>query len=532
MSTAEQSFTKNHDGGDTIVCKDPATGRVLGEVPAMSRAEVVERIRRARLAHETWRTASFEERRRVLRDLLAYTLEHADEIAELVVLDSGKTREHAMVGEIWPVAEKLRWTVAEGEKHLVPEHVSSGLLVNKRALVEFHPLGVVGVISPWNFPFQNILGPTIAALFAGNGVVIKVSEWSSWSAARIQRMFDEVLNARGHSPDLVQILTGRGETGAAVVSGGSDLIIFTGSARNGRRVIEESAKNIVPVILELGGKDPMIVCDDAHVPQAVHTALAGAFLSAGQMCMAIERVYAFEAIHDEFVRQVVAVAKDLRQRPHGSEITDVGAMTMPAQIDLVERLVNDAVAKGAVVHCGGKRSKFGQYFEPTVLTNVTHEMAIMKEETFGPVMCIVKVKDEEEAIRMANDSEFALGSSVFTKSVERARRIAHRVAAGSMCQNDFGLAYLAQDLPFGGAKRSGFGRLNGRDGLRACTNQKAVLEDRIPIYTPKKLFPAARGDYELARSAIKVIYGGWKQRAIGVRDMATTLAARLTGGRS
>ncbi len=503
-----------------IECRDPATGERLGEVPAMSKAEVVERIRRAKGAQAAWAKTSFAERRRVLRDLLDQTLAHADEIAALVAKDSGKTKENAMVGEIWPVAEKLRWTLEHGEKHLRPERVSSGLLVHKRATIEFHPLGVVGVITPWNFPFQNILGPTIPALFAGNAAAIKVSEWSSWSAARVQRMFDEVLNARGHSPDLVQILTGYGETGAALVSGGVDLVVFTGSIKNGRRVIEGSAAAMVPVILELGGKDPMIVCDDASVPQAAHTALTGCFLTAGQMCLATERIYVFDAVHDAFVEEVLGVARDLRPG------VDMGSMTMPGQLDIVERLVKDAVSKGATVRLGGKRGGFGQYFEPTVLTGVDHSMAVMKEETFGPVMAICRVFSEEEAIRLANDSEYGLSSSVFTKDPVRAARIARQLVAGSTCVNDFGLGYIAQDLPFGGTRGSGFGRLNGRDGLRACTNQKAYLEDRLPLYAPKKVFPVAEGDYELTRSAIKMIYGGWRERARGARDAVKTLWRR------
>jgi acyl-CoA reductase-like NAD-dependent aldehyde dehydrogenase len=501
-----------------ITCTNPSTGEVLGEVPEMSRADVVARIQRAKRAQVAWAKTSFSERRRVLTDLLDYTIAQADELASLCAQDAGKTKENAMLGEIWPVAEKLRWTIQQGEKHLRPERVSSGLLVHKRATIEFHPLGVVGIITPWNFPFQNILGPTIPALFAGNAAVIKVSEWSSWSVARVQRMFDEVLNARGHSPDLVQILTGYGEAGAAVVSGGVDLVVFTGSIRNGKRVIEESAKSLVPVILELGGKDPMIVCDDASLPQAAHTALAGCFLTAGQMCMATERIYVFDAVHDAFVDEVSKVAGTMRRG------VDMGSMTMPAQVDIVEKLVEDAVARGAEIRLGGKR--YGQYFEPTVLTNVDHSMRIMQEETFGPVMAICRVADEDEAIRMANDSNYGLSSSVFTRDSKRASRMARQIVAGSTCINDFGLAYIAQDLPFGGTRGSGFGRLNGRDGLRACTNQKAYLEDRLPIHAPKKLFPVKDGDYELARSAIKLIYGDWKQRARGARDAVKALWRR------
>jgi acyl-CoA reductase-like NAD-dependent aldehyde dehydrogenase len=515
-----------------IPCRNPATGEHLGDVLVCSKREVVERIAKAREAQAKWKATSFAERRAVLEDLLDFTLSHADAIADLVVRDSGKTKENAMLGEIWPVAEKLRWTIRSGEKHLRPERMSSGILLHKRATIEFHPLGVVGVIAPWNFPYQNILGPTIAALFAGNAVVVKVSEWSSFSAAYVQRMFDQILNARGHSTDLVQIVTGYAETGRAVVSGGVDLVVFTGSMRNGKRVLEDSAKNLVPVILELGGKDPMIVCDDAEVEQAVHTALAGAFLTSGQMCLAIERIYAFDAIHDRFVDRAVELARGLRQGPPGRGVVDVGAMTMPGQLEIVQRLVDDAVAKGAVLRTGGKRSPFGQFFEPTILTKVDHSMAVMREETFGPIMAIMKVSGEEEAVRLANDSEYGLSSSVFTKDPERGRRIARQIVAGSTCVNDFGLSYMAQDLPFGGTRGSGFGRLNGREGLRACTNQKAFLEDRLPIYAAKKVFPVAEGDYEIARSAIRIIYGGLRQKAGAAKDLAKTMKARVTGRRS
>ena len=236
----------------TIRCTDPATGAYLGDVPVMEASEVRERIVRARRAQEAWARTSFKERRRVLKRLLDEVLERADELCDAICRDAGKTRENAMLGEIWPICEKLRWTIAHGERHLRPEKVSSGLLVHKRARIEFQPLGVIGIICPWNFPLQNILGPTIPALMAGNAAVVKVSEWTSWSAIHFQRLLDSVLESTGHSPDLVQLVTGYGETGAALVSGGVDKVFFTGSMKNGRKVVEESAKTLTPVILELG----------------------------------------------------------------------------------------------------------------------------------------------------------------------------------------------------------------------------------------------------------------------------------------
>jgi len=518
----------------TIVCTDPATGDRLGEVPIVSAEALQERVARAREAQVSWGKTPFEQRRRVLRALLEVIVEQTDEICDLVVHDAGKTHENAILGEIWPVCEKLRWTIAHGERHLRPEAVSSGLLVHKRATIQFQPLGVIGVISPWNFPFQNILGPTIPALFAGNAVIVKASEWSSWSAAPIQQLFDRVLLSNGHAKDLVQVVTGDAETGAALVSSGVEKIVFTGSMANGRKVLEHSARTLTPVILELGGKDPMIVCDDADLDVAVHAALAGTFIASGQMCLAAERIYAFERIHDQFVELVVAATRRLRQGPprqHGE--IDVGAMTMPGQLDIVQKLVDDAVSKGARVEVGGHAlgHEHGRYYAPTVLTNVNHSMAIMREETFGPVMAIVRVSSEQQAIELANDTEYGLGSTVFSRDRVRAERIAAQLVTGSTCINDFGLPYMVQALPFGGVRGSGFGRLNGREGLRAFTNEKAVLSDRFN-HGPVTLYPVRRGDYERARAVIQLLYGTrLAQRLRGAYEFGRTVMERSVLGR-
>ena len=494
----------------TIPCTDPATGEKLGEAPAMTPDEVRECIARGRRAQEQWATTSFAERKRVLRHLMDSILERSDELCESICQDSGKTLHNAMLGEIWPICEKIRWTIANGEKHLRPEKVSSGLLKHKKAQIEFHPRGVIGVICPWNFPLQNILGPTIPALFAGNAVVVKVSEWVSWSAPIYQELIDRVLLDCGYPTELVQLITGYGDTGAALVSGGADQIVFTGSMGNGKRVVEESSKTLTPVILELGGKDPLIVCDDAQLDQAAHAAVNGCFISSGQMCLATERILVFDEVYDAFVERVCDIALRLRQgAPLSGKLIDVGAMTMPAQLDIVQALVDDAVEKGATAKVGGKRArgKSKQFFQPTILVDVKPDMKIWSEETFGPIMAITRVQDEDEAIRYANDTSYGLSSSIFTLDPERGRRIADRIKAGSTCVNDFALMYMVQDLPFGGVGGSGYGRLNGAEGLRACCNSKSVIEDRIPIHRPNKLFPGKRGDYELTREALRVLYG-------------------------
>jgi acyl-CoA reductase-like NAD-dependent aldehyde dehydrogenase len=494
----------------TIPCRDPATGEPLGEVPVVSPEEVHAVVGRARAAQERWGAASFAARRRVLERILHHVVAHTDELVELIVRDAGKTRENALLGEIWPVCEKLRHTIATGERDLRPEAVSPGLLMHKRALIEYRPLGVIGIICPWNFPLQNVLGPTVPALMAGNGAVVKVSEWTSWSAPRIQRIFDQALSAEGFSTDLVHIVTGYGETGAALVGSGVDKVVFTGSMPNGRRVLAESAKTLTPVILELGGKDPMIVCDDAPLERAVHAALAGSFITSGQMCLAAERVIVFDAVHDRFVDEVVKVASQLRQGPpRAHEVVDVGAMTMPRQVEIVERLVADAVAKGARVLAGGRRrADLGDsFFAPTILDGVTPEMAIFRDETFGPVLSIVRARDEEHAVRLANDTDYGLGSTVFSTDAARARRIAARLRAGSTVVNDFGLAYMANELPFGGVGGSGFGRLNGREGIRAMCNVKAVLEDRFTGLPATRLYPTKPGDYARGKRLVELLYG-------------------------
>jgi len=518
-------------GARTIPCFEPATGRSLGEVAAHTPEDVRRMVAKARRAQEAFAHTSFETRRSVLRHILQHVLDHADELVELVVRDAGKTHENAMMGEIWPVAEKLRWTIGNGERHLRPERVSSGLFVHKKATIEYVPRGVIGVICPWNYPLQNILGPVIPALMSGNASVVKVSEHVAWSARRFQRIFDEALDAHGLSRDLVQIVQGFGDVGAALVSSGVDLVVFTGSMGNGKKVLAESAKTLVPVILELGGKDALVVCDDAELEAAAHAALNGAFIAAGQNCLAAERILVMDGIYDRFVQRVTELARGLRQdvptnRPGQ---VDVGALVTPQQLEIVEHLVSDAIAKGARALVGGKRAnKPGNYFEPTVLVDVSPEMAVAQEEAFGPVLSILRVKDDADAVRVANSTAYGLGCTVFSKDAARAKRIADRIQSGSASINDFGFTYMAQDLPFGGVGGSGFGRLNGREGLRACCHAKAVLEDRVALHAPAKVYPVKPHDAELFRGVLRTLYGtGLSERVQGLKDLAGTASKLL-----
>lgn len=499
-----------------IDCYEPASRRVLGTVQVTAPEALPGLVARARKAQLAWGRTSFEERSKVLGFILDHVLQHADELCEVVSRDSGKTRHNAMLGEVWPVVAKAQWTMENAEKHLLPETVSSGVFVHKRAQIEFAPLGVIGVIAPWNYPLQNILGPAIPALMAGNAVIVKVSEWVAWSSGRFQQIFDEAFKKAGYSVDLVQLVNGYAKTGAALVSSGVDKIIFTGSMENGKRVLAQAAETLTPVVLELGGKDPLIVCDDAHLEQAVHAALTGCFINCGQNCLASERTLVFDSVYDAFVAQVAEQTRALRQGdPLGASQVDLGAIVSPLQLELIEAQVADAVRQGARLLAGGKRvlSDKGQFFAPTVLADVTPEMRIAQEETFGPIMLIMRVKDEAEALRVANGTAFGLGATVITKDATRAKRISRELVVGNISINDFGLTYMAMDLPFGGVRGSGFGRLNGREGLRACTNMKAVLSDRLPLHFPAKVFPVGALTSDLSREVIRLLYS----RGLGKR---------------
>jgi acyl-CoA reductase-like NAD-dependent aldehyde dehydrogenase len=515
----EAASTRPRESTGAIRCVDPGTKEVLGEIAVNSPSEVAAAVERARLAQRQWRTSSFEERRDVLRKLMAYTVEHKDEICDAIQRDSGKTRENALLGEIWTTCEKFRWMIKNGEKHLRPERVSSGLLLHKTARLEYHPLGVVAAITPWNYPYQNIVNPIIPALMAGNAIVVKPSEWVAWSSAKFIDAFRELLRDAGQNPDLIQAVQGYGETGAALVRANVDTILFIGSVKNGRRVIEGSAERVTPVVMELGGKDAFIVCEDADLEQAVHAALAGCYVNCGQNCVASERILVHETLYDAFEARVRELVGEFRQGSSRDGIVDVGAIITPLQLDVIEKAVDGAIAQGARVVSGGKRTLTdkGDYFEPTILADVTPDMSIAQEEVFGPVMLLMRVRDDNHAVEVANSVSYGLSASVFSKSRPRARTIVNALETGMSAINEFGgITYMAQDLTFGGVKESGFGRMNGREGLRSMCNIKAVVDDRFPIHQANKMYPVKAEQYGTFSGVIDLVYGrGFRQRWLG-----------------
>lgn len=519
--TMSTTIAAKTDGADvilrspkTIDCYNPATGEKLGTLPAMSAEEVDEVVARAHVAQKAWAQTSFAQRRAVLKTLLHTILDNMDGICAAVVEDGGKTWENAALGEVMTVCTKLRWLIKNGEKYLKPEKVSAGgPLMHKSGRIEYRPLGVVACVVPWNYPFQNVFASFADPLMAGNAVVVKASEAVAWSTQYFQKLIDGVLQKHGFSTDTVQVINGHAETGAALVRSNVQKILFIGSVGNGRRIIEGSIKHLVPTVMELGGKDPMIVCEDADIKRAAHSAMGGCFVNLGQSCIAPERVLVHESMQQAFVDEVLETAANLRQGSAGTAgAVDVGAICTPMQMDVIETLVDDALEKGAVALTGGKRltdgdKGAGNFFPPTVLTNVTPDMRITQEEVFGPVLLVMTFKTDEEAVAIANNCAFGLQSSVFSRNSARAERIAAQLQTGATVINDFGMCYLNQNLPFGGVKYSGFGRMNGRDGLRGYTNPKAVLKDRFFGWgVPPVLYPVKPDDYSKAKRFIRLMF--------------------------
>ena len=377
------------------------------------------------------------------------------------------------------------------------------LLRTKKLLMTYRPLGVVGVITPWNGPFILSLNPTVQALMAGNAVIVKPSEVTPFSGKLVARLFGEA----GLPENVLQVIEGDGETGAALVEAGVDKISFTGSVATGRKVGEACGRNLIPCTLELGGKDPMIVCADADLERAAGGAVFGSFMNTGQYCCSTERVYVVESVADEFTRRVLEKTMALRQGKEGE--FDLGPMIWPQQLQVIDRQMEDAVKKGAKVLCGGKRNlALGDlFYEPTVLTQVSHDMLVMTEETFGPILPIVRVKDEEEAIRLANDSSYGLAANVWTRDNEKAIALARRIDSGSICVNDCAVTYGAHEAPFGGRKSSGVGQVNGETGLRGYAFATPVILDRFNLKEEHIWYPYTKDKTKILQRIIRWVWG-------------------------
>ena len=379
------------------------------------------------------------------------------------------------------------------------------MAAGKKLVIRHVPVGVVGVIGPWNYPIANSFGDCIPALMAGNSVILKPSEVTPLSSLLMADMMREC----GLPEDVFQVATGDGSTGAALI-GQVDCVMFTGSSRTGKAVMQAAAEALVPCYLELGGKDPMIVCADADLERAANAATFYSMNNGGQVCISVERCYVEAPIYDEFVARVTDKVRALRQgEPTGIGTVDVGAVIFPPQLDIVDEHVRDAVAKGAKVLTGGHpHSERGRYYEPTVLVDVDHSMRLMQEETFGPTLPIMKIANPEEGVRLANDSAYGLQASVWTGDADRGEELARRIEAGVVCVNDAQINYSALNLPMGGWKSSGLGTRHGSGGIRKYTKTQSLLVTRrAPFKREPFMFPYKPRQTMLLRRFYKLLYG-------------------------
>ena len=519
MATAEQRVAETQNGiagagADTaggIPVENPATGEIIATVPELDAAAVAEMAARGRAAQPEWEAYGFEGRSRIMRRAQKWVMDNAPRIVETICSETGKTFEDAELAEIGYAGAAFGFWAKYGPEYLLDERIKSSqvLVKGKKLILRYRPLGLVGVIGPWNYPLTNSFGDCIPALMAGNSVIMKPSEITPLTSL----LLAEGMRECGLPENVLQIATGRGETGAALIEQ-VDMIMFTGSTRTGRKVGEAAARRLIPCSLELGGKDPMIVLSDADLERAANFATYYSMQNAGQTCISIERVYVEEPVYDEFVAKVTEKVRGLRVgRPGGPGSVEVGAITFPPQMDTIKDHVADAIQHGARVLVGGNEVPgAGRFFEPTVLVDVDHSMKCMTEETFGPTLPIMKVRDADEAVRLSNDSNYGLGASVFSRDTDKGEQVARRIQAGAANVNDAMINYTVLELPMGGAKESGLGTRHGPGGIRKYTSQQAiVVTPKLAMKKELFMYPYKSRTSKLLAGLFKFMYGRGKR---------------------
>jgi len=496
----------------------PATGERLGAVPVTPPGEVQAVVDGVAKVQPFWAQLTLEDRGRYLERAAQVLIDEGDEIRDLLVREQGKPRAEAFSMEVLPTIDALTWIARAGQEILADEKIPMPqlFLKTKHSAFTYEPLGVIGVISPWNYPWSIPFGEVALALMAGNGVVLKPASLTPLIGERIRRVFDRA----GVPEGLVRVVHGPG-TGSALVASDVAKVFFTGSVETGRSVGEECAKRLKGSVLELGGKDAMVVLADANIDHAIAGALWGGFANAGQACSGIERVYVMREVSERFIDGVVAGAERLRVGDPLGWDTEIGPMVSREQFEIVRDLVDDAVASGAKLLCGGPADApaglSGDFYAPAVLTRVTHEMRIMREEIFGPVLPIIVVDSEDEALELANDSQFGLGASVWTSDRSKGERVARELEAGMVWINDHMFSHGACQCSWGGVKDSGLGRTHSKFGLYECVNVKLRVWEGSAIRDPW-WHPYDETLGKALRQTATILYGRPSIRAAALRD--------------
>jgi len=463
-----------------ITIRNPATQEMVGTVPIFSASEIAAAVERAGAAQGRWAKMAVPDRLKLIRRFQSILCEQKEAVAAVITREAGKPLAEALSTEILVVLDATQYLLKNAAEFLLAERVphSNPIMKLKKGMLLREPYGVIGIISPWNYPFSLPSIQTLTALVTGNAVVLKPSEFTPFSSLELQRL----LRQAGLDHDLMQVVTGEGAAGSALLRANIGKMVFTGSVATGRKVAQSAAAKLLPVVLELGGKDPMIVLEDADVNVASSAAVWGAFMNSGQTCLSVERCYVHESIYQKFLDACVAKAGRLRQGVGESGAADLGPMIHERQLETVQRHVDDAIARGARLLLGGKpaRELGPNFFQPTILADVTHDMDLMREETFGPVLPVCSFNSNDEAVALANDSEFGLAASVWTRDKERGEGLARRIHAGTVMVNDVVACFGISEAPHGGVKASGIGRTHGRYGLEEMVWPKYVDSDRMP----------------------------------------------------